>query len=145
HFTGRANGRFEWLIAPLDTGSAVGWISLRLGDHGAATAELGYSLLVGARGHGYAAESVGLLCDEAFASTPLRRIEAACVVANLPSRRLLERLGFNCVRTQRHGAVVRGQAVDIMIFEVVRDRWLRRRAAAALPSGGGRSRRAPVE
>jgi ribosomal-protein-alanine N-acetyltransferase len=124
-FDGRSNGRFEWLIYPAKSGECVGWVSLRLGDHGSSTAELGYSLLSSARGYGYATEAVRLLCDEAFSSTSLRRLEAACVLENEPSRRLLARLGFTRVRLQRSGAVVRGRAVDILIFQMEGQRWRR--------------------
>jgi RimJ/RimL family protein N-acetyltransferase len=129
-FNGRANGRFEWLIYPADGDGCAGWVSLRLGDHGSSTAELGYSLLSTARGRGYATEAVRLLCDEAFSSTSLRRIEAACVIENEASRRLLVRLGFTRVRLQRSGAVVRGRAVDILIFQMEGQRWKRMHAAS---------------
>jgi RimJ/RimL family protein N-acetyltransferase len=135
-FDGRSNGRFEWLIYPAKGDECIGWVSLRLGDHGSSTAELGYSLLSSARGSGYATEAVRLLCDEAFSATSLRRVEAACVTENEASRRLLVRLGFTRVRLQRSGAVVRGRAVDILIFQMDGQRWRRMHAGSARRSYG---------
>jgi RimJ/RimL family protein N-acetyltransferase len=142
---GRVNGRFEWLIRPRDGADCIGWVSLRTGDHGVSTAELGYSLLRAARGNGFATEAVRAICNEAFSATSLRRIEAACVVENESSRRLLLRLGFMRVRLQRNGAVVRGRAVDILIFQVEGQHWKRVcntvGAGAAQPSQAFAARR----
>ncbi|HTV74029.1 MAG TPA: GNAT family N-acetyltransferase [Candidatus Acidoferrales bacterium] len=121
----RSTGRFEWLIRPRDGDACIGWVSLRTGEHGSSTAELGYSLVRAARGCGYATEAVWLVCEEAFSSTSLRRIEAACVVENEASRRVLLRLGFMRIRLQRNGAVVRGRAVDILIFQMEGQHWKR--------------------
>jgi len=122
-FDGRALGRFEWLVVVRETSLAVGWISLRVGEIGGGAAEIGYSILKTHRGRGMARDAVRALVTQAFASTSLRRIEACCIPANVPSRRLLERLGFTISKRQRNGAIVRGRPVDILVFDMRREAW----------------------
>ena len=43
---------------------------------------------------GYMAEAAGLMCDFAFRTLKLHRLEASCLPANEPSKLLLKRLGF---------------------------------------------------
>jgi len=123
-FNARAAGRFEWLLIIAATRSPIGWVSLRVGEPGRHAAELGYSIIAPQRGFGYASEAVRLVVDNAFETPDLQRVEACCVPANAPSRRLLESLGFVEMRVQRHGAVVRGRPVDIVLFDMPRERWL---------------------
>lgn len=122
-FDGRASGRFEWIVRVREPVEPIGWVSLRVGEGQKRSAEIGYSLLLGARGKGYAREAVRAVMTVAFESTDLARVEACCVPTNAPSRKLLGTLGFDELRTQTRGAVVRGQAVDIVIYELTRARW----------------------
>ena len=73
-FDVNATGRFEWLVTLKAGDTSAGWVSLRLGEHARGTAEIGYSLLVGYRGHGYASEAAALLVRYAFESSDLARL-----------------------------------------------------------------------
>jgi ribosomal-protein-alanine N-acetyltransferase len=119
----RAIGRFEWLIVPRGGSSPVGWVSLRLGDHAPGVAEIGYSLIYAHRRRGYAFEACVAVVGAAFGTSDIARVEACCVPENAPSRRLLERLGFAEIKQQRNGAVVRGRAVDIIVYQLAREDW----------------------
>ncbi len=134
-FDSRALGRFEWLVVARESNQAIGWVSLRVGDGGRGTAEIGYSILATHRGTGYASEASRAVVDFAFERSDLRQVDACCVPANAASRRLLARIGFHEVRVQRNGAIVRGRPVDIVIFELQREVWEK---SAAL--GGTRAR-----
>ncbi len=120
---GRAVGRFEWLIRDSATEVPLGWISLRVGDHARGVAEIGYSVLAPHRGSGYASEAALAVVGAAFERAALRRVDACCLPANEPSRRLLVRLGFAEPKLQQAGAVVRGRPVDVLVFELTRERW----------------------
>lgn len=122
-FDARAVGRFEWVLLVAKAQTPIGWVSLRIGEQMRGSAELGYSLLAEHRSAGYAIEAVVALVGAAFRASDLKRIDACTVPENLPSRRLLERLGFRHAKTQCGGAIVRGRAVDVMIFEMTRQRW----------------------
>jgi RimJ/RimL family protein N-acetyltransferase len=119
----RAIGRFEWLIVPRGGSAPAGWVSLRLGDHAPGIAEIGYSLLVPFRGRGYAYEACVAVVATAFGTSDIARVEACCVPENVASRNLLERLGFAQIKYQRNGAVVRGRAVDIVVYQLAREAW----------------------
>jgi ribosomal-protein-alanine N-acetyltransferase len=132
----RAIGRFEWLIVVTSTHQAIGWVSLRVAERVGSSAELGYSLLAGYRGSGYASEAVRALVDNTFENTGLRHLEACCLPANAPSRKLLARAGFHELRISPNGAMVRGRPVDIVCFELTRPQWAERREAAMQGSAG---------
>jgi len=133
NFDSVAMGRFEWLMILADGRQAIGWVSLRVGDHSRGTAELAYSVLAPHRGAGYATEAARAVVAYAFEHSDLRMVEACCVPANLGSRRLLARIGLGEVRVQRNGAIVRGRPVDIVIFEMTRAQW-KEAAGATTPA-----------
>lgn len=62
------------------------------------TVEIGYSVLPRFQGHGYATEMVRALIDWAFVQPGVTRIVAETTEDNIPSVRLLHRLGF--IRTE---------------------------------------------
>jgi ribosomal-protein-alanine N-acetyltransferase len=123
-FDGKTPGRFEWLIVERASGTAIGWVSLRVAEDRAAahSAEIGYSLSTGWREKGYASEAARAIVGAAFA-VGLASVEACCVPQNVRSRGLLERIGFTQVRLQRSGAVVRGRPVDVCLYRVKREAW----------------------
>jgi RimJ/RimL family protein N-acetyltransferase len=129
HFDARSSGRFEWLL--VHDKEPIGWISLRVGDHMRGAAEIGYSVLAEHRGHGYATEAARALLESAFETRELQQIDACCVPENKFSRRLLDTLGFVELRVQRNGAIVRGKPVDIVIYELTRERWAQQVESAA--------------
>ncbi|MBV8489697.1 MAG: GNAT family N-acetyltransferase [Candidatus Eremiobacteraeota bacterium] len=118
-------GRFEWLVYLERDGTSepAGWVSLRVAERNAATAEVGYSVVRQYRGRGIATEAVGALVDEGFRYAELRRIRAYCVPENASSRRVLERTGFEDEGMLPHGATVQGQPVDVIAYALERDRW----------------------
>jgi RimJ/RimL family protein N-acetyltransferase len=121
-FNARVLGRFEWLVSLVESGSVIGWVSLRIGEQMRGGAEIGYSLLAPHRGQGYATEAVAALVGATFDETDLGRIEACCVPENAASRRILDRLGFVQTKSQKCGAVVRGHTVDVVIYTLTRER-----------------------
>ena len=121
-----AAGRFEWLIRARDTGRDLGWLSLRLNDRKREHAELGYSLLLEARGKGYATEALQTLVAEAFEQTELGELHACTVPENSSSRAVLDRAGFVESRLLRGGALVRNRRVDIILYVYTRAQHLAR-------------------
>jgi RimJ/RimL family protein N-acetyltransferase len=85
---------FEWGIASRDDDSIIGTCTLSSVDPKNRRAELGYTLRRDRWGQGLASEAMTRLLDFAFGELRLRRIEADVDPRNLPSVRLLERLGF---------------------------------------------------
>ncbi|WP_416905610.1 GNAT family N-acetyltransferase [Micromonospora echinospora] len=63
-------------------------------------AQLGYIFDPAHHGHGYATEAVAAMVAHAFERLGVRRITAGCFADNLPSVRLLEKVGM---RREQHG------------------------------------------
>jgi RimJ/RimL family protein N-acetyltransferase len=77
----------------------------------------------GDRGKGYGREAVRLLVDWLFREEDLERVGATCDVANLPSSRLLERLGFRLEGTMRSSLFHHGGWHDVRVYGVTRSEW----------------------
>jgi RimJ/RimL family protein N-acetyltransferase len=83
----------EWVQLAVEHGGAVvGDVAVHLDERGA-VAEIGYTLHPDQQGQGLASEAVGAVVD-ALLADGVHRVEAGVDPRNLPSRRLLERLGF---------------------------------------------------
>ena len=134
---GGATGRFEWLLKAGDPPVAIGWISLRVNDRTPRIGEVGYSLVLDARGKGYASEALGAVIDEAFESADLDEVQACIVPENGPSRSVLDRTGFREERLLRSGAVIRGRHVDVVLFTLTRASWDRQRREALQRTASG--------
>lgn len=113
-------GRHEWLLERRSDGAILGWVSLRIGEATQEKGELGYSLLQEYRGNGYATEAVKALVDLAFTQANLGMVRAYCLPENERSRALLERLGFREDGRLKHGASLRGRAVDVLCYTLSR-------------------------
>ncbi|MCI4362753.1 MAG: GNAT family N-acetyltransferase [Thermoplasmata archaeon] len=83
------------------------------------------------RRKGYGQEAVGLLVTHLFATPRLARVGATCDVANLPSVRLLERLGFTREGTLRRSLFHHGTWHDVHYYGLTREEW-----TAKAPAGG---------
>lgn len=93
-----------WLVTRLDTGEVIGECGLKGWAGPSETVEVGYGLAEPVRGQGYGKEMVGGLVgwveDRRLADTVLAEVAAT----NLPSRRLVESLGFT-EQSARNGFV----------------------------------------
>lgn len=79
-----------------------------------------------ARGHGFGSEAVGLLVSHIFESTSAARVGAVCDVENLPSVRLLEKVGMRREGTMRSALFHHSAWHDVHLYGVTREEWGRR-------------------
>jgi ribosomal-protein-alanine N-acetyltransferase len=87
---------YGFFIFMRDGKTLIGGIGLNDVRRGIAQkATLGYWIGEPYAKQGYMNEAAGLVCDFAFRALKLNRVEAGCLPANEPSKRLLKRLGFN--------------------------------------------------
>ena len=119
-----STGRFEWLVQLARSPGAAGWVSLRIPDRKETAGEIGYSILREYRGKGVATEAVSVLLTQAFDVAGVARVQAFCVPANEPSRRLLKRLHFRDDGVLPHGATISGRPVDVIVHKLERETWL---------------------
>jgi RimJ/RimL family protein N-acetyltransferase len=125
------------LVVQLD-GVLIGDLMLAVGDAwsqaevraraSGVQAEIGWCLSPDHQGHGYATEAVRELLRICFEELGLRRVVAMCFADNVPSWRLMERLGMRreeyAVRDSLHRS---GEWLDGMTYALLAEEWRSRR------------------
>ena len=81
---------------------------------------LGYWVRTSATGRGVASEAVRQLADFAFRNTDLVRLEIVCAAGNQRSQRVAERAGAVREGVLRHRLLLHGQAVDAIMYSLIR-------------------------
>lgn len=114
---------YQWGIAPIDTGSIIGTVTLRNITLEHQRAEIGFALGRGHWGRGLAREAVTRVLQHAFGPMGLYRIEADVDPRNAGSLRLLEGLGFRREGLLRSRFLVGGERADSVILGLHRDEW----------------------
>jgi ribosomal-protein-alanine N-acetyltransferase len=87
-----------WAVRLRSDQTFVGLISMSA-YHNEVDTEVSYEFLPEWWGRGLATESIGAVVDRVLEDSGVDRLVAETQAANLPSRRLLERLGMNLINT----------------------------------------------
>lgn len=106
----------EWMqlgIADADTDALVGDIGLHLSEDGT-VGEVGFTLQPSAQGRGIATQAVREAIRLMFAATRVARVLGITDARNVPSVRLLERLGFQYTETRQ--VVFRGEPCSEKVY-----------------------------
>jgi RimJ/RimL family protein N-acetyltransferase len=108
-------------LAILVDGTLAGAVGLRLvgPDGGAGSGEIGYWVAATMRGRGVASTAARLLSDFGFETLGLRRIELNAAVANIASRRVAEKAGFELEGVRRAWRTVAGVPTDHALYSRV--------------------------
>jgi RimJ/RimL family protein N-acetyltransferase len=95
----RSPGYGFWAAHLRTTDEFLGWFHLRPEPGPQADPELGYRLRSSSWGNGYGTEGSMALVSSAFADPRVRRVWAATMAVNAASRRVMEKVGMQMVRT----------------------------------------------
>lgn len=116
-----ANGHaMAFFIFESASGRLVGGITLGNIRHGVAqSAQIGYWIGEKFAGQGLMREAVQLLCDHAFDTLRLHRIEAACIPDNSRSIRVLEKAGFRREGLLRSYLRINGEWHDHYLYALI--------------------------
>lgn len=119
-----------WVVVEPQTGSFLGWVSLRVQDE---AGDLGYRFRREAWGRGYATEAAAAVLADAFERLALSRVTAQTMAVNLASRRLMERLGMLHARTffTDYAEPLPGSEQGDVECAITREAWLATRTNAA--------------
>jgi ribosomal-protein-alanine N-acetyltransferase len=98
----------NWALQRVDTGAYIGTLQATVTPD--SHASVGYVLTPSAWGQGFATEACRWLLATLQKRFVLNDIMATVDVRNLPSLRVLERLGFDCIGTEP--AEIRGEATN---------------------------------
>ena len=114
--------KFQWIVTA--DHEPAGWITLVVTnwDHG--LAEFGYALATTHQRRGLMGPAIEQLLADLFLNTAIERLEARCSVANVASRKVLERLGFRNEGLLRGYFRLRGERVDNHLYAMLRDDYL---------------------
>lgn len=115
---------YHFAIAERESGDYVGSLGLRFAGH-PESGDLGYWLGTPYQGRGHGTEAVRLATYLGFRHLGAEILCAWVFVGNQPSRNVLERNGFQLVRTACGVARKRDQVVDEWYFALTRGEWER--------------------
>ena len=121
----RANAEFyTWANTVGGTDRLIGTVSLFAINRTQFRAEVGYALAPGHWGHGYATEGLRLAIAFAFDTVGLARLEADIDPRNVPSCRVVERVGFRQEGLLRQRWHVGGEITDSAMYGLLRDEYV---------------------
>ena len=109
----------NWLslgITESSTGEKLGNIGIRIVNHQAKIAEVGFLLKAAAQGKGFAGEALNLVKGYAFSELNLNKLMAVCSVDNNGSYKLLEKIGFSREGCLKQNTVINNQLVDDYLY-----------------------------
>ena len=111
---GSSDPRFyAWGIESGDT--LVGTIGAY--DYDGEIIEVGFSVMRGFRGHGYAAEALTAVLNYLTVNEEIPCVTAWCAAENEASRRTLEKAGMKYVATEKNGICVGDKKYDKLYYE----------------------------
>jgi [ribosomal protein S5]-alanine N-acetyltransferase len=109
---------FQVAVADQATGGLVGDIGIGFDAKRAGIAEIGFSLAPAAQGRGLGTEAVRAALALLFDSANVEVVEAITDARNVPSIRLLERVGMRLVRTQQ--TLFKGEMCTEHVYSISR-------------------------
>lgn len=119
-----AGGWFQIAIALRDSDLLVGDIGVCIQAGEPKSAEIGFTLSREYQGRGLATEAVRRVMKLVFDHADVERIEAVTDTRNIPSIRLLGRLGMHVEKTER--VSFKGEPCDESTIVISRREWLDR-------------------
>jgi len=118
---------YYWAICLKPSGKLIGGMGIDiLSVENANSAEVGYSLHRSYWHQGYGTEAVLAGLSYLFDQTSVRRIVAHCRESNLPSVRLLEKIGFRREGHFVEDVEVRGRLMNSFWYAMLRSEYLKR-------------------
>jgi RimJ/RimL family protein N-acetyltransferase len=107
---------FSLGITEIVSGDKLGNIGIKIVNHEAKIAEVGFIMKVSAQGKGFAGEALSLLKTYAFEELRLNKLSAICAVNNTGSFKLLEKLGFEREGCLRQNTLINNKLVDDYLY-----------------------------
>jgi [ribosomal protein S5]-alanine N-acetyltransferase len=87
-----------WLIIKESDRTIIGDAGFKAPPRQDGVVDLGYSLIAGERGNGYATEAAAALVQWAFCQPAVKAVSALCLISNNASIRVLLKLGLTEIR-----------------------------------------------
>jgi ribosomal-protein-alanine N-acetyltransferase len=101
----------------------IGWCGFFKWNPEYRSAGIGYCLDDTAWGQGFATEAAGAVLQWAFDILDLNRVQSETDTRNIPSARVLEKLGFIREGTLREDCIVNGEVSNSWVYGLLRREW----------------------
>lgn len=112
---------YRWFALVDET--PVGQVSVQDTNLMMQTLEIGYQVAPDYRGRGIGTRMVRKLIDEIFVHSNIRKVGALINEKNAPSRRIVEKLGFQQEGFLREHYLIGGKPVNEIYYAVLRREW----------------------
>ena len=113
----------QLVLARNTDAKVIGTLLLFRYDEPSARLEVGYALGRDHWGKGLMAEALEAICDHAFSTLSIRRMEAEVNPSNIASNRLMQRIGFTLEGVLRKRWVAKGVAYDSNFYGCLAEDW----------------------
>lgn len=120
---------YTWFVECKDCRKVIATISVVAWDPSGNIATVGYTLSREYQHMGYATEMLGAVLRYLFLDRSVMRVDAKVMPENLPSIRLLERVGMRREALLRSGAYCKTLCVDVYLYALLREEFLKTKAA----------------
>jgi ribosomal-protein-alanine N-acetyltransferase len=114
----------HWAITEGEGRPMIGCIGIDAISDQHFSGELGYVLARPFWKRGYMTEAARTVIDATFRFTPLNRVEAWCLVANLASARVMEKSGMIFEGIRREASYFKDEFHDLRSWAILRRDWM---------------------
>lgn len=104
----------------------LGSIGLKIIDHQARIAEVGFMLLPAEQGKGYASAALAQIHQLAFEQMSINELAAICDVRNKSSMSLLQKHGYTQLKRLENNSEIAGELVDDFRYQLTLNDYLSR-------------------
>jgi len=113
-----------WAIVQPATGRVIGTSFLHSHHARHHRAEIAFNLAQAAWGQGYTTEAAQAVIRAGFTHYDLNRIEGTCMLGNVASARVMEKVGMRCEGILRHYVFAKNAFHDMKLYAILReDMW----------------------
>ena len=116
-------------VVPHEVGRVAGQVSLLWASQEHRQGEVGFTFNPAYHGRGLATEAAEAMLELSFEWLGLHRVSGRCDARNLPSARVLERLGMRREAHFVHDEIFKGEWGDQFVYAILEDEWRKRERA----------------
>ena len=117
------SGALRLAVVLRASGKVIGDVNMEIVSRRNGEAELGWVLHPDLQGQGYATEAAAEMLRLGFEEMGLHRMMAICDARNVPSARVMERLGMRREGHFRERENVRGEWCDLLYYGILDSEW----------------------